>query len=133
LPETATRRRPRAQELSSTDEIARLDKIIRALMDRGRVLQVLMNLVRNGRQAMEAAADDGAKLMLDAEIVEDETLRIRVTDTGVGIAPEHLTRLFMHGFTTRKDGHGFGLHSDGPGTGAAFTLELPIRKAGQTP
>lgn len=118
-------------------------------LDRGRVLQVLMNLVRNARQAMEAVADDRAKLMLDAEIVGDQTLRIRVADTGVGIAPENLTRVFVHGFTTKKDGHGFGLHSaaiaaremggtlavhsDGPGTGATFTLELPIRKAGQTP
>ena len=118
-------------------------------LDRGRVLQVLMNLVRNARQAMEAVADDRAKLMLDAEIVGDQTLRIRVADTGVGIVPENLTRVFVHGFTTKKDGHGFGLHSaaiaaremggtlavhsDGPGSGATFTLELPIRKAGQTP
>lgn len=118
-------------------------------LDRGRVLQVLMNLVRNARQAMETVADDRAKLMLDAEIVGDQMLRIRVADTGVGIAPENLTRVFVHGFTTKKDGHGFGLHSaanaaremggtlavhsDGPGTGATFTLELPIRKAGETP
>jgi signal transduction histidine kinase len=60
----------------------------------------------------------------------------------VGIAPENLTRIFNHGFTTRKDGHGFGLHSgalaakemggtlivhsEGPGKGAAFTLSLPL-------
>ena len=126
-----------------------LSRIPELPLDRGRVLQVLMNLVRNARQAMEATADDSAKLLLDAEIVEDETLRIRVADTGVGIAPENLTRVFVHGFTTKKDGHGFGLHSaaiaaremggtlavhsDGPGTGATFTLELPIRRAGETP
>jgi two-component system NtrC family sensor kinase len=61
----------------------------------------------------------------------------------VGIAPENLTRIFQHGFTTRKDGHGFGLHSGalaaqemggtltvhsaGPGAGACFTLTVPIR------
>ena len=60
---------------------------------------------------------------------------------GKGIPAENLTRIFSHGFTTRKDGHGFGLHSgalaaremggaltvhsDGPGCGATFTLELP--------
>jgi C4-dicarboxylate-specific signal transduction histidine kinase len=54
-----------------------------------------------------------------------------------------MTRIFQHGFTTRKDGHGFGLHSgaltardlggslsahsDGPGRGAVFTLELPCQ------
>jgi len=113
-------------------------------LDRGRVLQVLTNLVRNAKQAMEEAADDSARLVLNAEIVGDQTLRIRVADTGVGIAPENLTRVFVHGFTTKKDGHGFGLHSaaiaaremggtlavhsDGLGSGATFTLELPIRK-----
>ena len=63
----------------------------------------------------------------------------------MGIPQENLTRIFNHGFTTRKDGHGFGLHSgalaakemggtlrvhsDGPGRGATFTLELPIAPA----
>jgi signal transduction histidine kinase len=69
-----------------------------------------------------------------------------VSDNGVGIASENLTRIFNHGFTTRKDGHGFGLHSgalaaremggalwaqsDGPGKGATFTLELPLSAKG---
>ena len=64
-----------------------------------------------------------------------------ITDNGVGIPAENLTRIFGHGFTTRKDGHGFGLHSGaiaaremggelriesaGPGQGASFTLQLP--------
>jgi signal transduction histidine kinase len=64
-----------------------------------------------------------------------------VRDTGTGISPENLTRVFQLGFTTKKEGHGFGLHSganaakemggnltvhsDGPGKGAAFTIELP--------
>ena len=68
---------------------------------------------------------------------------ITVRDNGVGIAPENLTRIFGHGFTTKKDGHGFGLHSgalaakqmngslsvqsEGLGQGATFTLELPSR------
>ena len=66
---------------------------------------------------------------------------IAVIDNGVGIPPENLTRIFNHGFTTKKDGHGFGLHSgalaaqemggslraqsEGAGHGATFTLELP--------
>ena len=72
---------------------------------------------------------------------------ITVRDNGVGIAPENLTRIFGHGFTTKKDGHGFGLHSgalaakqmngslsvysDGLGKGASFTLELPAAPAAE--
>ncbi len=59
-----------------------------------------------------------------------------------------MTRIFAHGFTTKKNGHGFGLHSgalaaqqmggaltvesDGPGHGAVFTLTLPCPKAAVT-
>ena len=66
-----------------------------------------------------------------------------VQDSGVGIPPEVLGRLFEFGYTTKKDGHGFGLHSaalaaremggalrassDGIGAGACFVLELPLR------
>ena len=76
-------------------------------------------------------------------------LRISVADEGEGIAAENLTRIFAHGFTTRKAGHGFGLHScalaarqmggtltahsDGPGRGATFTLDLPIGTAQGAP
>ncbi len=72
---------------------------------------------------------------------ENGRARIAVIDNGVGIAPENLTRIFNHGFTTRASGHGFGLHggalaarelggsltvrSEGRGQGAEFILELP--------
>ena len=71
-----------------------------------------------------------------------EHVHFAVTDNGVGIPPENFKRLFEHGFTTKKEGHGFGLHScalavrelggdiqtrsDGIGTGATFTLRLPL-------
>ncbi len=74
--------------------------------------------------------------------ITENRLRIEVIDTGVGIAPEHLERIFSHGFTTKANGHGFGLHSSlltakelggmlrvdskGINQGAVFTLELPV-------
>jgi signal transduction histidine kinase len=69
-------------------------------------------------------------------------VRLTVSDNGMGIPPENLTRIFRQGFSTRKDGHGFGLHSsilaaqdmggtlsaqsEGQGKGASFMLEIPL-------
>ncbi len=74
----------------------------------------------------------------------EDRVCFEVIDNGVGISAENLTRIFNHGFTTKKDGHGFGLHSgalaakemggaltahsDGEGKGARFALELPMRR-----
>jgi len=115
-----------------------------APLDRGRVLQILVNLIRNARNAMEGEASGANRITLRIE-AQDERLLVSVKDQGVGIPEENLARIFSHGFTTRATGHGFGLHScaraaqqmggklrahsEGPGRGATFTLELPIGKA----
>jgi C4-dicarboxylate-specific signal transduction histidine kinase len=107
--------------------------------DKHKVLQILINLVRNAKYACEDSGHDDKQMTVRVES-GDELVRISIIDNGVGIPPENLTRIFNHGFTTRKDGHGFGLHSgalaakelggtltaqsDGPGKGAIFTLEL---------
>lgn len=110
--------------------------------DRHKVLQILVNLLSNAKYALDEA--DGEKSLTVCVAPEsDGTVKIEVRDTGVGIEPENLSRIFQHGFTTKKDGHGFGLHSgalaakelggtlsahsDGPGRGAVFTLKLPIQ------
>ncbi|HJV24357.1 MAG TPA: DAHL domain-containing protein [Aromatoleum sp.] len=115
-------------------------------LDRHRVLQILVNLISNAKQAMDATGGRTHRMTVRAELVDEGTaasrLRLCVEDEGEGIAPENLTRIFSHGFTTRKNGHGFGLHScalaaremggtlnahsDGPGRGAVFTLDLPL-------
>lgn len=115
-------------------------------LDRHRVLQILINLIGNAKQAMDADSAKGHRLQLrarlDAGVPDGLALRIEVQDEGDGIAPENLERIFSHGFTTRAEGHGFGLHScivaaremggelsahsDGPGTGATFVLRLPV-------
>ncbi|SEI45233.1 ATP-binding protein [Pseudomonas sp. NFACC07-1] len=112
------------------------------LLDKHRVLLILVNLIKNASRAMDDKPELAHQIILQSEMHQGDTLVIKVIDNGEGIAPENLTRIFAHGFTTRKDGHGFGLHScvlaamemggsleahsDGPGTGATFTLKLAI-------
>jgi PAS domain S-box-containing protein len=114
----------------------------RVLADRGRVLQILVNLVRNAKHALDTAAPAEKRLGLRVRAGGPGRVSLIVADNGVGIPPENLERIFAHGFTTRKDGHGFGLHSAavaagelggslralsaGPGRGAEFVLELPV-------
>lgn len=116
--------------------------------DKHKVLQILVNLLRNAKHACDESGREEKLVRVRVESVLD-TVDISVTDNGVGIAPEVMPRLFNHGFTTRKSGHGFGLHgaalaatdlggtlsahSDGPGLGATFRLVLPFRAAGTVP
>jgi len=112
------------------------------LVDRHKVLQILINLLRNAKQALREVDRADRQVTLTITAAGDRRVRMVVTDNGSGIAPENLTKIFRHGFTTKKDGHGFGLHSgalaakemngnltvhsDGLGKGATFTLELPV-------
>lgn len=112
-------------------------------VDKHKVLQILVNLVRNAKFALDEGGQEGKRIALSISLNEEsQRVRVTVQDNGVGIQPENLTRIFSHGFTTRRNGHGFGLHSgalaaremggsllahsDGPGCGAVFTLELPV-------
>lgn len=111
-------------------------------VERHKVLQVLVNLIRNAKYACDESGREDKLLTVRLQLC-DGRVRIGVIDNGVGIRPENMNRIFNHGFTTRKHGHGFGLHSgalvaremggsltahsDGPGTGAGFFLELPLQ------
>ena len=115
-------------------------------IDKHRVLQILVNLVRNAKYACDESGREDRQMTVRVS-ESDGGVKVSVRDNGVGIPPENLARIFSNGFTTRKDGHGFGLHSgalaakemggtlkahsDGPGKGANFTLELPVQ-AGST-
>jgi PAS domain S-box-containing protein len=114
-------------------------------LDRHRVLQILVNLIGNAKQALDSVTDHNPCITLGvgfADGADGRVLRITVADNGEGIPPENLTRVFSHGFSMRKNGHGFGLHScvlaaremggslvarsDGVGQGATFILEIPV-------
>ena len=74
-------------------------------------LQILLNLLRNAKDAAKTRAEAPRAIAVRLGPGENERVRFQVTDNGMGIAPENLARIFSHGFTTKKDGHGFGLHS----------------------
>ena len=117
------------------------------LTDRHRVLQILVNLIRNAKYALDDSGQPDRLMTLRIGGDGDGHVRIQVSDNGVGIPPENLTRIFAHGFTTRHNGHGFGLHSsalavrelggsiqaqsEGLGKGATFTLLLPYNPPAQ--
>jgi PAS domain S-box-containing protein len=110
-------------------------------VDKHKVLQILVNLIRNAKRACDESGNQ-EKILHVTLNHDSEHLKISIADNGIGIPPENLTRIFSHGFTTMRGGHGFGLHSgalaakemdgaltvhsDGLGKGAAFTLELPL-------
>ncbi len=81
-------------------------------VDRHKVLQILINLLRNAKYAMEDAEQNTSGAWSSAwHLTAPDRVKIVVSDNGIGIPPENLTKIFNHGFTTKKDGHGFGLHS----------------------
>ena len=80
------------------------------VVEKHKVLQILINLLRNAKYACEASARTDKQVLIRIAN-QAGGVRIAVTDNGIGIQPEHMTRIFSHGFTTKKDGHGFGLHS----------------------
>ncbi len=113
------------------------------IVDKHKVLAILLNLVSNAKHACVDSGRDGKQVNVRVTNGDDK-IRIMVQDNGVGIPAANLNKIFNHGFTTRKhNGHGFGLHSgalaakeiggqltaqsDGPEKGATFTLELPLK------
>jgi signal transduction histidine kinase len=142
----------RGFERDEIEIVREYDDVPPCAVDRYRLLEILVNVLSNARQAMgqdgqlESGALAGASrasarltLRLKSQV---DGVRIEVEDTGAGIPPENLAVIFTHGFTTKRSGHGFGLHasanaatemggtltahSEGPGKGATFILTLPL-------
>ncbi|PTL76364.1 trifunctional serine/threonine-protein kinase/ATP-binding protein/sensor histidine kinase [Vitiosangium sp. GDMCC 1.1324] len=118
-----------------------LHHLSRVKLDKHKVLQILVNLISNAKNAMQTQPE-GQRCMHVRLATEGNTAHIQVVDNGRGFAPDIRERLFTQGFTTREGGHGLGLHSSalaakmlggrvtlesaGPGQGATATLELPL-------
>ncbi|MEX2218976.1 MAG: ATP-binding protein [Phycisphaerales bacterium] len=133
-----------AMERHRVSVVRDLRPVAPVLVDRHRVLQILVNVLTNAKQALQTAPREQRRITV-AVYPEGGEVVVEVRDNGCGIPQEQLKRIFSHGFTTRPGGHGFGLHSaalaaramngslgvssDGPGTGAAFTLRIPAEPA----
>jgi PAS domain S-box-containing protein len=113
--------------------------------DRHKILQILVNLIKNAQEAVRKVDDRKRVIKLKTEHVADECIQMIIEDNGIGISTESLVKVLQFGYTTKHGGHGFGLHScliaakqvggelsvesDGEGCGARFTLTLPVSLA----
>jgi len=116
--------------------------------DRVQLQQVILNLLRNGADAMSAVEDRPRQLVIRTERDEDDRVRLTVQDAGVGFDPQAAERLFDAFYTTKDEGMGIGLSvsrsiieshhgrlwatlNDGPG--AAFSFSIPRAPEGLAP
>lgn len=111
-------------------------------VDKVKLLQILTNLIKNGIDSLVESKLLPKKITLCIKENDDSHFIIQVSDNGIGVPPEHITKIFSYGFTTKKNGHGFGLHtsaisakemggslfveSEGKNKGATFNLILPL-------
>ena len=122
-----------------------IDQAPEILIDRHKLIQIVVNLLTNAKDAVAELPVADRRVQLRAFPLSKDQVQIEVQDSGVGIEKSQLTKIFSQGFTTKKNGHGFGLHycglaaselggsltakSDGPGAGSTFILTLPVRQA----
>lgn len=111
-------------------------------LEKHKALQILINLIGNAKHALAENPAGEKNLTVRARCIDGMQCVIDIIDDGCGISADNLTRLFSHGFTTRRGGRGLGLHtsslsaralggglivhSDGPGHGARFTFTFPV-------
>lgn len=115
-------------------------------INKSKLLQILVNLIRNAKDALHA--DNGnmnKEIIIETKKSSDNKfIEIIVKDNGLGILPANMNKIFSMGFTNKINGHGFGLHSsalaaqeiggslgvesEGAGKGATFILRVPEAK-----
>jgi PAS domain S-box-containing protein len=113
--------------------------------DRVQLQQVILNLLRNGSDAMSTVEDRPRQLVIRTERDDGDLVRLTVQDAGIGFDPQAADRLFEAFYTTKGDGMGIGLSvsrsiierhhgrlwatlNDGPG--AAFSFSIPRTSEG---
>jgi signal transduction histidine kinase len=111
--------------------------------DRVQLQQVILNLLRNGSDAMSTVEDRPRELLFRTELEEDDRVRLSVQDAGIGFQAESLEQLFQSFYTTKDDGMGIGLSvsrsiienhqgrlwatpNDGPGLTFSFSIPCAV-------
>jgi C4-dicarboxylate-specific signal transduction histidine kinase len=111
------------------------------MTDRHKLLQILVNLISNARDAVQAGASDRRRIVVNLAR-DGGMVCVTIEDSGIGMPEEVLSQIWRFGFTTKDKGHGFGLHnsanaaheigatltahSNGLGHGSRFVLRIPI-------
>jgi PAS domain S-box-containing protein len=124
-----------------------VDDLPRVIGDRVQLQQVILNLLRNASDAMSGVDDRSRHLAIGTERDGGDSVRVTVQDTGIGIDPQNVDRLFEAFYTTKSAGMGMGLSvcrsiidrhrgrlwaapNDGPG--ATFSFTIPHAPEGAT-
>ena len=107
--------------------------------DRVQLQQVIINLLRNGSDAMSEVDDRPRELLFRTEVDKDDCVRLSVRDAGTGFESQTVEQLFRSFYTTKADGMGIGLSvsrsiienhggrlwatpNDGPGVTFSFSI-----------
>jgi two-component system sensor kinase FixL len=128
-----------SQSIGITTDLAR--GLPSTMADRIQLQQVVVNLLINSVQAVEAQSEGKREICIGTHLTDAGGLAFTLRDTGPGIPPEDLARIFEGFFTTKEAGMGIGLAicqsiisehggsitaSNHPGGGAQLHFEIPV-------
>lgn len=117
-------------------------------IEKSRLIQIIVNLIKNSYEAMEKVPEQDRTLALSigCEQGPPRQLVLSVKDSGIGLTPQQKQQLFTFGYSTKAKGSGFGLHScanyliahngsiaaysDGKGKGTEFVVRLAVNESG---
>jgi PAS domain S-box-containing protein len=113
--------------------------VFAVLGDRVQLQQVVLNLVMNGIEAMSSVGEQARELVIGTRNVDSNQVQVTIRDSGIGLDPKAMTKIFEPFYTTKPSGMGMGLSicrsilaahdgrlwaatNDGPGTSFHFTV-----------